>query len=127
MTTRRTSPASTGSHKVLWAGMAVVVVLVLVMGVKLLRSQAQSQEPRLVAWPAKPEPGTSAPVANAVTQVASSADPTGSASQATGPTPEASRPRRVQLQSSEPAVARTPANGTRPDAVEAESRPDIKR
>jgi len=127
MTTHHTSPASTGSHKVLRAGMVVVVLLVLGMGVELLRSQSRPQEPHQVAWPAKQTPVSSAPAANTVTQVASSADPIGPASKATGTTAEASRPQRVQLQSSEPAVARTPANGIRPDAVEAESRPDGKR
>lgn len=106
-----TSRANTGSNKVLWVGVAMVVVLVLVMGVELLRSQAELQEPHRVALPVKPEPitGTSATDISAVTQAASSTQPVPSAAGKTDHPAVTDLPRRVQPSVSEPAVARTPA------------------
>ncbi|MFZ2393316.1 hypothetical protein, partial [Rhodoferax sp.] len=59
MDTHRSSPAQAGGNKLLWAGVAAVVILVLVMGATLMRLQHQPQEPRLVVLPALEAPPAS--------------------------------------------------------------------
>jgi hypothetical protein len=118
MDTVRSAPTQAGSNKLLWGGVAVVVILVLLMGAALIRIQAQPEAPRLVVLPA-----LEAAPANAALPVASA-----SADAATEPHMETSRPRIVHLRASEPAVARAPQrDASRPGAVESETPPGVKR
>lgn len=130
MATHRSSPAKAGSNKVLWAGVAIVVIIVLAMGAALMRIQAQPQEPRLVALPSAEAPPTHAPpaVAGVATEAATSATPLPPASTATDPLIGTSKPRIVQPRSSEPAVARAPERvSPKPDAVEDGPPPGVSR
>ncbi len=127
MVTDRASRVRTGSNKVLWTVLSIVILLVLGMGLELLLSQSRPEEPQLLALPAGPAPSSSATVANAATQAASASKPIAPASKETDQRSEASRPRRVQADPSEPAMARTQADDTRADMVKGESRPGVKR
>lgn len=130
MGTHRSSPAQATSSKVLWGGVAIVVIIVLAMGATLMRTQAQPQEPRLVALPALGTPPTHAPpaVASAATEPATSATPLPPASNATSPRVDTPKPRIVQPRTPEPAVARAPQRlASKPDPVEGETLPGIKR
>jgi hypothetical protein len=127
MNTHRSSPAQTGSHQVLWVGIAIVLIIVLAMGAALIRLQAQSQEPRLVALPALEAPPTHAlpAVASAATEPATPLPP---ASTATDPLVGTNKPRIVHPRTPEPAVARAPERDTpKPDTVENETLPGVKR
>jgi hypothetical protein len=128
MDTVRSAPTQAGSNKLLWGGVAVVVILVLLMGAALIRIQAQPEAPRLVVLPAlEAAPANAAlPVASASADAATASLPPASA--ATEPHMETSRPRIVHLRASEPAVARAPQrDASRPGAVESETPPGVKR
>ena len=130
MDTHRSSPAKAGSNQVLWAGVAIVVIIVLAMGAALMRLQAQPQESRLEALPSLEAPPTHAPpaVAGAATEAAISATPLPPASTASDPRLETDKPRIVHPRSSEPAVARAPERVTsKPDTAASDILPDIKR
>ena len=127
MATHRSSPAKVGSNKVLWAGVAIVVIILLVMGAALIRIQAQPQEPRLVALPTTEAPPTHAPpaVANAATEAATPLPP---ASTATDPLVGTNKPRIVHPRTSEPAVARAPERVTpKQDTVDSGTPPGVSR
>lgn len=124
------STAQPGSHKTLWAGVAIVVIVVLAMGAALIRTQAQPQEPRLAVLPAAPEPTASASEtgASAATEAVPSAAPLPPASTATDKLTDTNRPRVVHPRTSEPAVARAPERLTpKPDAANGDTLPDVKR
>ncbi len=125
MDPQRHSQGEAGSNKLLWGGVAVVVVIVLAMGTMLKRQQA----PQVLASPAlkaPPSPATPA-VASAATQAVSSDAAVPSAPGATDPHVDTLKPRIVQLRASEPAVARAPQRVTsQPDPVEDDARPNIK-
>jgi hypothetical protein len=130
MDTHRSSPAQAGGNKLLWAGVAVVVILVLAMGSTLMRHPAQPQEPRLVVLPAlEAPPASPAPaVSSASTEAASSAAALPPATTATEPRVDTPKPRTVQPRTSEPAVARAPQRDTsKPDAAEGGTLPDVRR
>lgn len=85
-----------------------MVLLVLVMGAALLRRQSQPLETQPVALPTTETPPV---VASATSpQAVASTTPLPAASTATDGVFDTSRPRRVQINTSEPAVARTPAD-----------------
>ena len=129
MDTQRNSPGETGSHKLLWAGVAVVLVIVLAMGVTLMRLQAQPQEPRHVVLPTAAPPSAAPPVeASDATEAANSAASLPPATTATDPLVDTPKPRIVQPRTSEPAVARAPQRvASKPDAVENQTPPGVTR
>lgn len=130
MDTDRNSPDKADRNKVLWAGVAVVVIIVLVMGATLIRIQAQPEEPRLVVLPALEAPPANAAldVTSASNGAASSAAPLPPASTATDPRVDTNKPRIVHPRSSEPAVARAPQRDPpKPDTVGTETPPGVKR
>jgi len=130
MTTPRSTPSQAGSNKVLWAALAVVMVIVLVMGATLIRIRTQAQEPRPLALPASTKPAAHASAAadSAATAPVTTAAPVQPAPAAQSSGTPANAPRTVQLRASEPAVARTPARVTpRLDAVEGETLPGVSR
>lgn len=129
MNTPRNSPDKAGSNKVLWAGVAIVLMIALAMGVALMRLQAQSQEPRLGVLPTEAPPNAAPPVmASAATEADLPAAPLPPASSATNPLVDTPKPRIVQPRTSEPAVARAPQRvASKPDPVEGETLPEVKR
>ncbi len=130
MDTRRSSPDKADSSKVLWAGVAVVVIIVLVMGASLIRIQAQPEVPRRTDLPvleAPPAIAASA-FASAGTAVPTPATPLPPASTASDPLINTNKPRIVHPNTSEPAVARAPLRvAPQPDAVEGNPLPDVRR
>ena len=106
MATAHAPRAATNSDKVLWTGVAIVILLVLVMGAALLRLQAQPPEPRPVVLPTTEVPPLVASAA--APEAVASVTPMPAASAAMNKAVDTGRPRRVQAQASEPAVARTP-------------------
>lgn len=126
MDTQRSSPDKAASSKVLWAGVAVVVIIVLVMGASLIRIEAQPGEPRRVDLPV-----LEAPPALAVPAFASAATPATPlppASAAADPLVNTDKPRIVHPRTSEPAVARAPQRpAPKPDAAGGDTLPDVKR
>jgi hypothetical protein len=129
MDTHRNSPAKAGSVKLLWVGVAAVVIIVLVMGATLIHIQTQPEEPRGVVLPALEAPPANAALAvtSASTEAASSAAPLPPASAATGPRVDTNKPRIVQPRTSEPAVARAPQRvASKSDAVEGDTLPGVK-
>lgn len=129
MDPQRHAQGEAGSNKLLWGGVAVVVVIVLALGIALKRLQTQPQEPQVVALPALQAPPSLATpaVASAATQAVSSDAAVPSAPGATDPHVDTLKPRIVQLRASEPAVARAPQRVTsQPGPVEDNTRPNIK-
>lgn len=130
MTTHRSSPDGSGSNKLLWAGLAIVVVIVLVMGAALIWMQSRPQEPRFAVLPASEAPpaNTTPVLASASPEAASSAAPLAPATANKDPLVDTPKPRSVQLRASEPAVSRAPERAaSKLDAIEGDTPPDPKR
>jgi hypothetical protein len=110
MDTQRSPPGKAAGSKVLWTGVAVVVIIVLVMGASLIHMQAQPAEPRRVDLPVlEAPPAIAAPAfASAATAALTPATPVPPASAATEPLLNTDKPRIVHPRTSEPAVARAP-------------------
>ncbi len=110
MQTDRIAPAKTDAGKLLWAGLAVVLIIVLAMGATLIHVKNQPEEPRLAVLASNDAPGADVPTAASTATAADSAASTSPpASTPTASIPlvvETQKPRTVQLPASEPAVAR---------------------
>lgn len=129
MDPQRNFPGETGSNKLLWAGVAIAVIMALVMGATVIRIQAQPDEPRLVVLPTMEAPPANAAsaVTGASTDTASPAAPLPSPSTATEPRVDTPKPRIVQPHTPEPAVARAPQRlASKPGAVESDTLPGFK-
>lgn len=113
MATPRSTPTQAGSNIALWAAVAIVMVIVLIMGAMLIRNQTQPQEPRPVVLPASTGAAAHASAAadSAATGPVTTATPAQPAPAAQSSDTQANAPRTVQLRASEPAVARTPVPG----------------
>jgi hypothetical protein len=130
MGTPRSFPDQANSNKMLWTGVAVVLIIVLAMGVTLMRRQTQPQVPHQMALPTMEAPPSTAPPATAslAAEARTAAAPLPPASAATDPRVDTPKPRIVQPRTSEPAVARAPQRVvSEPGAVESGTLPDVNR
>ncbi|MDI1246907.1 MAG: hypothetical protein PSV24_16070 [Rhodoferax sp.] len=130
MNAQRNVPHKAGSNKLLWAGVAVVTTIVLLMGATLIRSQATPEEPRLVVLPALDAPPTDArpAVASAATEPTPLATPLPPTPAANDPLVDSQKPRSVPRRTSEPAVARAPQRDmSKPDTSDSDTAPNVKR
>lgn len=130
MGTPRSFPVQANSNKLLWTGVAVVLIIVLAMGITLMRRQTQPQVPHQVALPAMEAPPSPAPPATAslATEARTAAAPLPPASAATDPRVDTPIPRIVQPRTSEPAVARAPQRvASEPGAIRSRTLTDVNR